>query len=247
MLLLVCITAVISCKNNRVEDKSLSLAEYMRSGMPDPYKIWRSHDFALANAVLENIKSTRPYNLPVKGSKKSGKIFDRMVSLENLNFLQDNRINLAQKLSLCNQYLKYCEDWIRLYTLHETGQQYYHRELAISHLFGLKITEIMLDLNDQLQLSGGDEDLDIEFYTDQVRSIYLSGLFNLIHEQSKISQFTEADLKLIADHVVESIENNRSWMDDTVRKDLRQMLQTVIDSTSLDSIESRYKDVMESL
>jgi len=239
--------ALSSCGNDGPEDKSLSQEEYLNLGIPDPYKIWRSNDFALAHAVLENIKSTKPYNLPLKGSRKSGVVFDRMVSLENMDFLQDKSLHLVDKLRLSERFLRNCEDWIRLYTLDSQGKQYYHRELTISHLFGLKITEIMLDLNNQIQLAGGNEEVDNDSYTDQVRSIYLSGLFNLIYEQSKISQFSKDDLKLITVHVIESVENSRSWMDETVRNDLKQMLQTVIDNTSLDNIKLRYKDLMESL
>ena len=89
-----------SCTSEKLTDNSLTLEEYMNSGMPDPYRIWKSNDFALANAVCENIKSSRPKCLPVKESRKSGMIFDRMVSLDNLDFLRNKNLNTIEKLSL---------------------------------------------------------------------------------------------------------------------------------------------------
>ena len=106
LLLFVCIMALSSCGNDGPEDKSLSQEEYLNLGIPDPYKIWRSNDFALAHAVLENIKSTKPYNLPLKGSRKSGVVFDRMVSLENMDFLQDKSLHLVDKLRLSERFLR---------------------------------------------------------------------------------------------------------------------------------------------
>lgn len=240
-----CFLVISSCKQELSHDESLTLSKYKSYGMPDPDKVWESNDFSLAYAVLEDIKSTKPYSLPIASSRKSSMVFNKLVSLENLNFLSDRTLPNEQKLKLTTDFLKVCENWIRLYHLNGNKPQYYHTELSVIYLFGLELTQIMVSLNDQDYLEGKIEDSENEM--DQVHSFYFSGLFNLLSFQSQASQLSENDHILISGKIVTSVDQNKSWMDDATRNELKQILQTVSDSTANQQIDVGYSELIDSL
>jgi len=239
------ILTVSGCKQDTGKDNSLPLREYRKSGMPDPDKTWHSHDFSLANAVLEDIKSKNPKQLPIKESAKSGLVFKRMLSMENMIFLHDESIPDGQKLSQAEYYLRVCENWMRLYTLEAEGEQYYHHELTDVYLFGLEITHIMLEINERPQNSDRFDESVNEI--DPIQSIYLSGLFNLLREQSNSPQFAEEDHEILTGQIIQSITQNRSWMDDAMLGDLKQALQLNVENASSNDIKAKYQELLASL
>lgn len=229
---------IAGCKEDSHHDKSLTLKEYRKIGMPDPGRNWQSHDFALAFSVLKNLKISQPYNLPIKDSHKSGEIFHRILSLDNMQFINDESTSSDQKVHLSKSYLRVCENSIRLYTMQDLGRQYYHRELTDAYLFGLVVTDIMLDLDNQASPIKKFDN------TNPVQSIYLSGLFNLLSVQNQASQFTEKDHHLLIKEVSQSIEKNEYWFDDITREDLRIAFQLISDSTDLKNFDANYDQLI---
>lgn len=236
-----------SCNGTSEKDTSLTLKEYRDSGLPDPHKIWETNDFALANAVLVNIKNTKPQNLPIKDSKKSGVIFSRMISMENFPFLQDHSLSNSAKLILTKDFLIYCENWIKLYTFSGAEQKYYHQELTFALLFGLDITQIMLNLDENIQVMNHAEEMENELDYNPTKSVYFSGLFNLLRTQSNAKQFSKADNEVITDHVVSSINQNKAWMDDAIKSDLKEALQATIGGINSEYTTLKYDDLAQSL
>lgn len=244
-VLLVLILFSSSCNQELSNDKSLTLKEYKRLGMPDLNKLWESHDFYLTYAVLENIKSSRPFELPVKGSNRSGLIFEKMISLENMDFINDATLPNIHKLGMARNYLKIAENWISIYSYVHNGRQYYHKELTYTYLFGLEVTEILLDLNEDPHSANEQEN--ITSGINPIQSIYLSGLFNLLQQQGNASQFDESDHELIAKEVTRSINQNKSWIDNTVQSDLKEVLQAIIDNEAVEVSGLLYSELIDSL
>ena len=98
-------------------------------GVPDPERIWDDEDFSRALLTLSEIKWEKPFELPVKDSKKSGLLFNRMISHDNMKFMQDDKLRLAEKGYELLIYLRVYENLSDLYTDPRFTKQYYHREL----------------------------------------------------------------------------------------------------------------------
>ena len=245
-LFFACLFLMFSCKNETDTDDSLTVKEYRASGLPDPGKVWDSGDYSMAFAVLENLKNTTPNRLPRKNSRKSGEVFERMLSLKSLSSPQDNSIPYELKLSETRNFLKTCEKWIFIYTNPGDELQYYHRELTELYLFGLKLTEITLEIPNTMPDTYVAEEEGLG--EDPVRLSYLSILFNLLRLQTeKISQFSSTDHEMLAEGIITSINKNKSWLDEMTKNDLTDVLNVLINAMPYDQVNEKYMELLESM
>ena len=114
--LLIGLVLLSSCKKKSDKDYSLTIEEYQQIGVPDPTRAWNPDDVTIAMDRLTSIKWDKPYTLPRKNSEKSGVLFDRMVGLDNMTFLQDDSLEYHEKAYQSMQYMQLFEGWKDLYT-----------------------------------------------------------------------------------------------------------------------------------
>src|SRR5215470_16523975 len=86
-ILAVTLTLVLSCgavsSDAQVPpDESLTIAEYIRLGMPDPRSDWTKEDRSAARSILRELAGKNPTQLPRFGSAHSGVLFERLVHEE---------------------------------------------------------------------------------------------------------------------------------------------------------------------
>ena len=241
MILSVIFLIATGCKEQSQQDNSLSLQEYRKIGMPDPEKSWGSHDFSLAFSVLEDVKTSQPHKLPMMDSKKSGRIFSRILDMDNLQFIDNSEMPIAEKLRRMENFLRVCENTIRLYTNENQGLQYYHRELTEAYLYGLSLSGLMIDLSTQENTTA------VYDSADPIQSYYLSGLFSLLRAQNNVSSFTESEHKLLVSRVGQSVRINLIWFDEIVREDLKKAFLKISDSTRLIQYEAGYDGLIREL
>ncbi|HEX8913966.1 MAG TPA: hypothetical protein VF796_16575 [Humisphaera sp.] len=79
----------------RVEDRSLAADEYVALGVPSYDRGWLADDMSRAASVLA---AQNPATLPRYGSARSGAVFDRIVSADNLRPLRDRSIAINLRL-----------------------------------------------------------------------------------------------------------------------------------------------------
>ena len=235
------IIIVSSCNEKNANDESLTVNEYIKAGLPDPARQWQTNDYALAFAVLENVKATRPHYLPRKDSEKSGEIFVRILGRDDMRFLNNNAMSNDEKVLICRELLKVCERTINLYTISSSGQEYYHRELTDAYLFGLEMTDAMIDLKNQTEIIRGYDN------TDPIQSVYLSGLFNLLRTQNSASDFAADDHEMMINSIRNSVEKNKFWFNDNIKADLRAAFQQISDSTKAQGYNANYLDFLGSI
>jgi len=241
LLITIVIFIIGGCSKQLPNDNSLRVTEYMKSGLPDPSRTWASNDYALAFSVLENLKQTRQYSLPRKGSEKSGVVFNRMLSQDNMVFMEIEEMMDEQKLHHLRNYLRVCENMVGLYTISATGLHYYHRELTEAYLFGLEVSNKMVELNAKIK---GTNSFDS---TDPVQSVYLSGLFNFLRTQNGASRFTEEDHRLIVEGISKSVNSNKFWYDENIKANIKLAFQLISDSTAVQNYDANYLDKLEDL
>lgn len=236
-----------SCQKKRYRDFSLSVKEYQEKGMPDPDSIWTGEDYRQAYVVLREISSTQPHSLPRKGSKKSGPYFKRLISQENIAFLDDDAISLKERAYRIQSFLLIQSDLDDLYTDIYRRNQYYHRELVDLYLFGLSVTQRMLDLSYQINESDDVEAIQIRSVFPTIQYTYLSMLSFILEKQQNASVYGIKDLERLTDSVSNSILENRAWIPTDTRNSLKDQIQVVMDSVSSDHIEKKYHHLLEVL
>jgi hypothetical protein len=86
------------------DDTSLSLDAYIAAGMPAYDRSWTGTDMEKAFKVLQKLAKDKG-RLPRYGSERSGKLFDRMASEDNLEFCDDPSDSLTKRYSSYSQYI----------------------------------------------------------------------------------------------------------------------------------------------
>ena len=236
-----------SCRKSSTNDYSLNLEEYQKMGIPEPNKIWTLNEYSAAFGSLMELKFNKPFALPVKDSKRSGALFNRMISFENMSFLNDESIPLNEKAHLIKEYLDVHGEMIDVYTNIRMKKQYYHRELIDINIFGLSLAEKMLDLAKEINESEDIIDISMQSGYRSIQMIYLFGLEDVLENQKHSSQYLNEDLETLTDSLTNSVLRNKDWLASTDIKDLKQALLVVIDSTSSNSIKEKYGMLMETL
>ncbi len=236
-----------SCKQSRDKDFSLNVEEYKEFGMPDPDKIWKGEDYAQAYRVLSQIKSDKPLSLPRKGSKKSASYFNRLISLDNISFLNDESISLKQRAYRVQSFLLIQSDLVDLYTDIYRSDQYYHKELIDLYLFGLSVTQGMLDLSYKINESDDEEDIILRSVFPTIQYTYMTMLSFILEKQKNRSIYDIEDLDRLADSVSSSVLENKVWMEAAIRTNLKEQIQVVMDSVATIHIKDKYNHLIEVL
>ncbi len=229
-----------SCRKSSVEDYSLSLEEYQKMSVPEPNKIWSLKDYSDTFDALTKLKFQKPFALPIKDSKRSGVLLSRMINIENMSFLKDESIPLYEKAQLSKRYLEVYRELIDIYTNIRMKRQYYNRELIDLQIFGLQVTQKMLDLANEINKSTDVEDINMQSGYQSIQMIYIARLLDILENQKYSSQYLNKDLEILTDSVNISILRNKDWMDTFIAKELEQSLLIVIDSVSSDYIRKKY-------
>jgi hypothetical protein len=216
-------------------------------GMPDPARKWDMDDYTQAYNVLARIKWEQPLKLPAKGSNKSGLLFDHMVSLEYLSFLQDTTLSLNEMAERITGFTRVYDYWIDIYTNPTLKRNYYHREIIDIQLFNLRLTEAMVALAQKINRSDNPADIALRYGYDEIKENYLTCLSTDLKTQSYTSEFLDHDLDRMADSIYSSVMRNKDWMDSSDVSELRRSLRLVIDSTSSASIRKKYGSLESSL
>ncbi len=243
-LMLLLITS--SCEKLYDKDHSLTAEEYKNLGMPDFLRVWSFEDYNEACGVLDDIKYAKPLSLPKKTSKRSGMYFDRIINLDNLDFLLEDTLSLQQKAHIIQPYVNIHKHLLRIYTDLHTREQYYNKELIDLYIFGLTITQNMLDIGFQINESIDEEDIKMQSGFLSIQYKHLNMILYVLGIQEKSTTFEKSDLERLTDLVSSSILINKDWMEPAAVEDLKLKLQKVIDNSSSEYIIEKYNSVIES-
>jgi hypothetical protein len=99
------------------EDRSLSLEEYTKVGVPAPDKPWSADDMIAAAASLTTLVERSPEYLPRYQSARSGSLFARITSAENLQLLKDPSEPIDQRFDRCTKFDQASDTIFNLYAL----------------------------------------------------------------------------------------------------------------------------------
>ena len=225
----------------------MSPEEYQNMGLPDHTQTWDFHAYSEACVVLSNIKSLKPFALPKKGSKKSGEIFDRMINMDNLLFLQDDELSLNEKAYEIQKYINVQGCFVTAYTDLNDQEQYYNRELIDLYIFGLGIAQHMLDLGNLINESIDERDIEMQYGYKSIQYMYITMVLYVLENQKKSYFFNEEDLIRLGDFLYNSVLINREWMEDAAVDDIKRRVQDIVEVTSSEEIRKKYNMLLDIL
>jgi hypothetical protein len=246
-LILILSTFLFSCNKLKETDQSLMPEEYQKLGMPDYMRIWSMEDYSNAFFALNTLKYENPKALPAKESKKSGELFARMISMENLSFLQDETLPLWARADMIKWFVNTLMELKVAYTLVGMERQYYVRELMDIDIFRVSVAQKMLELGRKINESEDPSDVVMQADYPHIQIMYLDVLAELLEQQQHTSLYPEQTLELLADSLSASVRRNMDWFDEDASALVKQAMLTVVDLTSSRKIKSDYRELTEIL
>ena len=235
-----------SCVDKEV-DNSLTIGAYRALGVPDPNRQWTITDYTQAHNVLAKLRWEKQYQLPVKDSKKSGLLFDRMVSLDYLSFLQDSTIPLNEKARMISEFGVVYDYWMDVYTTPTVQKNYYNREILEVQILNLRLTEAAFNLANKINESDDPADVALQYGYPNIKHAYLECLNNYLQPRINSTEFAENDMEEMVDSIHHSVMRNKHWLDSAAVGGLKKSLRSVKDSTTSTRILNKYKHLENQL
>lgn len=244
LFLLVC---TVSCSSPKKKDFSYPLEKYLELGIPDISSPWKLSEFANIIADLRDIKNTKPLSLPRKGSRNSGQLFEHMIGMDNLSFLNIDTLPLYEKAYRIQSFLHIQSEYVDIYTDIYKREQYYNKELIECYLFGIRVTQEMINLGKKINESDKPGDVGMQSGFSGIQYIHVTMLADALDKQKNASLYNTEDLETLSDSIALSVRRNMSWFDSTHVEMIKQNLSVVIDSSTSDKIRNEYRDIFNSL
>ena len=247
LLILILSVSLNSCKKANDTDHSLTLVEYKELGMPDYNSVWSMQDYSNAFYVLNTLKYENAKALPSRESERSKVLFSRMISIDNLSFLQDETLPLYAKADLIKWFVNTLMELKGAYTTIGSNTQYYIRELIDIDIFRVSVAQKMLELGNEINESEDPSDVDMQSDFPAIQLMYLNILTELFELQQYTSLYPEQTLELLSDSLSASVKRNMLWFDEDASALIEQAMLDVIESTSSRKIKSDYRELTEIL
>ncbi len=246
-LLLIWALLFNACSRNSEKDLSLTPEKFEQMGIPDPTQPWTYNDYLVACRLLDNLRVFQPYALPKKNSKRSGIYFQRIIHPENFSFVLDETLTLNERAYEIQKYVDIQALLITMYTDLGHPEQYYHRELIDLYIFGLTISQNMLDLGQQINESVDEEDIELQHAYNSIQEVYVKMVLFVLENQKKENLFDVEDLERITEYVSGSVNLNNHWMLPSAKIDIKNGIQEVLDNTSSTHIRNIYEILIKEL
>jgi len=233
-----------SCKNSTKKDMSYTAGEYKAKGMPDADSIWSDKDYVKAHVVLGKIKAASFFSMPAKNSEKSGPVFRRMISKENLSFLEDTSQSLGNRAFRIQYFSSFLNELSRMYFDNLKPEQYYREELIEIYIFRLYVQDKMLELGNRIMISDDPSVKGMQEGFTAVRQYYMNLIYVLLNEQIKSEIYRSADLEKLSAQVSASLTKNVTWMSIDSRQKILKQVQNTIEKTTLDPVKKNFTSTL---
>ena len=213
----------------------------MKLGMPNPNDKWDMTDYVQARNVLTRLKWESPLHLPVKGSTKSGLLFERMLSLDYLSFLTDSTLTRSEKAQRISEFAVVYDYWGDVYTVPNLKQNPYGRELVDIRIFNLNVAEAAFNLAREIQESDDAADVALQYGYPFVKRSYFQCLNKYLQPPSYTLPLADTDMEIMLDSIHQSVMRNKAWMDSSTISELKHALRLATDSTSSGELKDKYR------
>ena len=129
-------------------DNSVSSMDFISQGMPAYDRVWTTSDLKEAVDTLKATAAKDPTLLPRRGSLKSGQLFDRIISQENLASI-NVAPGLLQKLGFAGSFLQSYGNLFIIYGTASSKEHTYDAEIVDIATMVLEAMSDALEIVDQ--------------------------------------------------------------------------------------------------
>lgn len=254
IIIIILVFIVASCATNisnvnkeeKIIDNSFLISKYFEMGVPSPERVWSGHDLRQASDIFAKILSENPYSLPRYQSKKSGKLFERLISDENLSPLKDVTISLEIRGPATAEYLDGFNGLLNIYAKAYLSYHVDNIDYIELNGFLLKITAILVRNN--LEFINSLEQSDPRY--DRA----VSGMNNLKEGLAKIcfgainkleqkDVFGSSSLIVLINHMSQSLPEIVASLSPNNKKEVILKLKSMKDNPSLSEF-SNYIEIL---
>ena len=236
-----------ACKNFYRKDLSLTVKEYQSKGMPDIDTIWSEDKLMKAHITLGSIRTKNFRTLPRKDSKKSGAVFSRIVSKENLSFLNDPSKSLHDKAYQIQSVGPFLNEIGRMYTDNFRSEQYYSEELIDIYISEMYARKRMLELAEEIMNSKEPADMSMQSGRPAIVNGYVNLITNLIGQQNNTKAFSGRELKRLNREVSRSISENMRYLDSESKQKISNEIKKTGEKSSSRYIRRNFRKVLKAL
>lgn len=215
---------IFGCKAQEKEDVSLSVNEYEKYGMPTTRKIWISDDYDKTIVLLNEIKKGNFKSLPRANSEKSKPYFDRIISEENLSFIEDTTITLQKKAFLIQSFAVTYGKLIYLYYQENSKTQYYNEELINIYIFGLKLTDKLFDFANLNLKSTKEPNAQMKAGIENMSSGYYKTILTYLDLLVQNDVYQTKDLEKFSIELKINLNRNINWLNSERRGQIKEKL-----------------------
>jgi hypothetical protein len=245
--LILIIVVNVSCRNLFRKDLSFTLKEYEERGMPDIKNPWSERDLMKAHITLGTIRTKSFQSMPRKESSRSGALFSRIVSKDNLAFLNDPGMALHDMAFQIQTTSSFLNDLGRMYTDNLKPQQYYHEELIEIFIYEIFVKEKMLELAERIKNSKVPDDISMQRGHKSIVNGYVNLITTMIKNQEKTKAFSARELRRLNKEVAVSISNNIKYLDSESKQKLTEEIKSISEKSGSRYVKKDFADVLKGL
>jgi hypothetical protein len=221
------LTISVGCNSQSTKDESLTVQQYEMLGMPNPEKIWQNMEYDQCIVTLSNLKKENSKSLPQLKSEKSSILFRRLISPENLLFINDSSIDL-QKRSIQLQFISAnFGKLLLLYYQNDASKQYYSNEVAEIIIFGFKMAEESFILTNDLLKNVSVLNEEMKLGIQNLKDGYRNTILGTLSELERSNQYHVEDLEKLSIALNKNIRANIKWIDPNVRLEIKKQITKI--------------------
>ncbi len=237
--------SLCSCRLIFHKNLSLSIRDYEKIGMPDYRKVWDDQDYMKALSALSSLRVNKPYSFPRKNNLRSGRLFEKLVDIKNLDFVNDTTISLYDRALRIQYYSSVQNNLSRMYTNELSQKQYYAGEIIDTYIFGLHINDKMLELAEKIMDPQNTSVSGLRSGTAGVVMGYVNNINFTLEALLRDGTYRNGDLKRLSNQIARTLSINKKWIDQPSRLDISRKIQAVIDGTKSRSIKRNLKKMLD--
>lgn len=246
-IVLFTIVLLASCKESIRKDQSLTPAQYEGQGMPSCNKTWTADDCMKAYSAMGTIRMKNFHSLPRKDSRKSGAMFGRLISKDNLSFLEDTTISLAAKAYRMQTLGNFMGQLGTLYSDKLKLQQFYGDELIEIYATHIFVRGKMLELAENINNSTSQEDIAMQSGRTGIVGSYVFLMAFLVSEEQKPKAFSSGQLERLNKEMALSLSVNTKYLDSLSKQKVSAEIRNLYENNTSVSARKEIDDMLKFL
>lgn len=237
----------IGCSSQSIKDESYTVSQYEKLGMPNPEKIWQNSDYDKCLVILSDVKKENSKSLPQLNSKKSSILFRRLISPENLLFINDSSIDL-QKRSIQLQFLTIdYGKFLLMYYQNDNAKLYYSTEVTELIIFGFKITEESFSLMNDVLKNVTVLNEEMKSGIQQLKDGYRKTIIGTLYELDRSTKYQVEDLEKLSITLRHHIMTHIKWIDPKVRLEIKEQIMKITQKEYSPIVNENLRDLLKML